>query len=136
MNPTSRQHGARRGPSASAALLLLLLAACSATWDGLSRDTSALFGDDEEEKQASTGGERAVKPAPPPSVLEVQRLLDEQGYDPGAVDGIFGDRTARAIRSYQSNNGMPVTGKVSAGLLERLRQSGRETAPAASAEEP
>jgi peptidoglycan hydrolase-like protein with peptidoglycan-binding domain len=70
----------------------------------------------------------------PPSVLEVQRLLDEQGYDPGPVDGIFGDRTARAIRSFQANNDLPVTGRVSATLLERLRRSGSGDVGAAGGE--
>lgn len=135
MNQTSREYGARRRSAAWLALLLLL-AACSATWEGFSKDTSKLFGEDEEEAAAPSGEKSAARSAAPPSVLEVQRLLDEQGYDPGAVDGIFGDRTARAIRSYQSNNGLPVTGKVSANLLQRLRETASSAAPAAAADDP
>jgi hypothetical protein len=101
---------------------LALLPACSGTWKGLSSDASSIFGDDEEKQEEVTVEEVDVVV----SIAELQQLLDEQGYDPGAVDGIFGDRTARAIRSYQANNGLKVTGRPSADLVERLRVSGRE----------
>jgi peptidoglycan hydrolase-like protein with peptidoglycan-binding domain len=129
MSRTSPEHDASWRSTAWLLLLVLPLAACSATWDGLSKDTSALFGSDEEKETDSAEAQTARRAEAPPSVLEVQRLLDEQGYDPGPVDGVFGDRTARAIRSYQTNNGLPVTGRVSAGLLQRLRAPARDAPP-------
>jgi peptidoglycan hydrolase-like protein with peptidoglycan-binding domain len=42
---------------------------------------------------------------------EVQLLLWDVGYNPGAVDGIWGPKTARAIRSFQKDHTLPVTGK-------------------------
>lgn len=116
-------------PSAARALALLLFCAaplggCSATWEGFSRDASSLFGGKEEEVEEDVEGRvEPVAQANTVSVLEIQQLLDEQGYDPGAVDGIFGDRTARAIRSYQLNNDLAVTGRVSGALLEQLRRT-------------
>ena len=55
------------------------------------------------------------------TVVEVQQLLAAQGYDPGIVDGLFGDRTRSAIESYQTQNGLVVTGTVSDTLLASLR---------------
>ncbi len=112
----------RRFAAAGVIFAFALLPACSSTWKGLSSDATSLFGDDEEKKEEVTVEEVGGVV----SIAELQLLLDEQGYDPGPVDGIFGDRTARAIRSYQVNNGLKVTGRASADLVERLRISGRE----------
>ena len=114
----------RRFAAAGVLLAFALLPACSGTWKGLSSDASSLFGEDGEEKEEVTVEQVGVVV----NMAELQQLLDEQGYDPGAVDGVFGDRTARAIRSYQANNGLKVTGRPSADLVERLRSSGREQA--------
>jgi peptidoglycan hydrolase-like protein with peptidoglycan-binding domain len=58
-----------------------------------------------------------------PSVVEAQRLLAQQGYDPGLVDGLFGGRTRTAIESYQRAQGLPVTGVVNENLLDQLRRT-------------
>ncbi len=58
-----------------------------------------------------------------PSVVEAQRLLAQQGYDPGLVDGLFGGRTRTAIEAYQRAQGMPVTGAVNENLLDALRRT-------------
>jgi hypothetical protein len=52
----------------------------------------------------------------------VQRSLKQLGYDPGAVDGAMGRRTAAAIKSYEEANGMTVTGKMSKALVASLQQ--------------
>ncbi|WP_419902716.1 peptidoglycan-binding protein [Kiloniella sp.] len=52
---------------------------------------------------------------------ELQRRLRDVGYDPGPIDGLPGERTLRAIRSYQSDFGMEVDGLVSREILEDLR---------------
>ena len=130
MEKPRRPEGSMRRMVALGALSLLSAAACTRTWEGFSKDASAIFGGGEKAPEGGVKQEpSAAVPKPratPPSVLEVQRLLDEQGYDPGAVDGHFGDRTARAIRSYQQNNGMKVTGKVSQELLDRLRTTSKK----------
>ena len=60
-------------------------------------------------------------------VTGVQRELNKRGYDAGPADGAFGPKTRSAIRTYQSDAGLPITGQVSAGLLARLEKT--ETAP-------
>jgi peptidoglycan hydrolase-like protein with peptidoglycan-binding domain len=52
---------------------------------------------------------------------ELQRRLRDAGYDPGPIDGLPGERTLRAIRSYQSDFGLAVDGLVSREILEDLR---------------
>ncbi len=61
--------------------------------------------------------------APPASatVVEVQQLLRAQGYDPGAVDGLFGAHTRTAIQAYQTDHGLTVTGEISEALVTQLR---------------
>ena len=110
--------------SALGAVALLCLAACTSTWEGVSKDASAIFGSEDESGEVAKAARVAPKAKQTPSnVYEVQKLLDQQGYDPGAVDGVFGDRTARAIRSYQQNNDMKVTGRITPELVDRLRKS-------------
>jgi S1-C subfamily serine protease len=49
-------------------------------------------------------------------VKRIQVELSGLGYDPGPADGVFGPRTEEAIRSFQSDNKLPPTGKPSAEL--------------------
>lgn len=50
----------------------------------------------------------------------IESRLDALGMRPGAVDGSFDADTRAAIRRYQDSRGMPVTGYVTAGLMQRL----------------
>ncbi|GAB5521934.1 MAG: hypothetical protein RhofKO_41850 [Rhodothermales bacterium] len=40
------------------------------------------------------------------TLREVQRALQRNGYEPGAVDGVLGTRTLRALTSFQRANGL------------------------------
>lgn len=53
-------------------------------------------------------------------VATVQKLLQTLGYKPGPVDGIFGPRTAAAIREFESKSGLQPSGQVSETLLAKL----------------
>ncbi len=66
-------------------------------------------------------------PAPPPfpdftdtMVFEAQELLAQLGYEPGPVDGQVGERTTRAVRAFQRDNGLPATGRISDDLIDAL----------------
>jgi glucose-6-phosphate dehydrogenase assembly protein OpcA len=52
---------------------------------------------------------------------ETQQLLATLGYYTGPIDGIGGPRTEAAIRSAQVAYGLPINGKSSPALLEKLR---------------
>jgi ankyrin repeat protein len=45
-------------------------------------------------------------------VYQAQERLKELGYDPGSIDGIWGKKTTSAIKRFQQDNGLPVTGKL------------------------
>lgn len=52
---------------------------------------------------------------------ELQRLLNEQGYDVGKADGIIGSRTRSAIEAFQGESGLPVDGHPGQKVLRALR---------------
>ncbi len=53
---------------------------------------------------------------------QIQQYLLALGYKPGKADGIAGRATLRAIREFERDSGLPVTGKVTASLLAGLKQ--------------
>ena len=56
------------------------------------------------------------------SFREVQRMLGELGYVVGSAFSVTDPRMRDAIRKFQTQEGMPVTGEVSDDLLARLEQ--------------
>ena len=97
-----------------------LLAACAAPGDGGSSGPGS---------QPSASGQHAD------SIRATQTALSQQGYDPGAIDGKYGAKTATAIRRYQQDHSLPVDGQLSPGLLASLQgkaQSGGAPAPSSS----
>ncbi|MBN2358939.1 MAG: peptidoglycan-binding protein [Deltaproteobacteria bacterium] len=72
-------------------------------------------------------------------VRNLQAHLKAAGADPGAIDGDFGPRTKRAVKSFQDQSGLPATGQVDArtwqALRDRLFAAGGRAAPAQSAGE-
>jgi ankyrin repeat protein len=46
------------------------------------------------------------------TVYQAQKKLKDLGYDPGRPDGILGKKTKAAIKHFQRDNGLPVTGKI------------------------
>ena len=57
---------------------------------------------------------------------EMQRLLNQLGFDAGPVDGVPGSQTRAAIRRFQQANGLPADGYPSVSLLERLERTAGE----------
>jgi peptidoglycan hydrolase-like protein with peptidoglycan-binding domain len=64
----------------------------------------------------------------PQQISELQRLLTEQGYNPGPVDGKLGNKTTAAIRKFQQNNGLPVDGQPTSTLLQQLKPTNQQSA--------
>ena len=53
-------------------------------------------------------------------VVEVQRRLARAGYYHGAIDGILGPETRRAIRAYERDHKMPTYGVIDRQLVRTL----------------
>lgn len=56
-------------------------------------------------------------------VREVQQLLQQAGYDPGTIDGIFGVATETATKNFQQDNNLSVDGAVGPKTYAALVQS-------------
>ena len=62
------------------------------------------------------------------TVYQVQKKLKELGYNPGALDGIWGRKTEAAIMAFQKKNGLSITGKLDSEIIEKLFHAKREKA--------
>lgn len=56
-------------------------------------------------------------------VRQIERRLANKGYNVGAVDGSLDAQTQQAIRTYQAQRGLAITGEPSEQLLADLRTS-------------
>ncbi|MEO1028790.1 MAG: peptidoglycan-binding protein [Pseudomonadota bacterium] len=56
-------------------------------------------------------------------VMGVQETLRGLGYDIGGIDGQAGQRTITAIREFQSDNGLNVTGSIDNLLIDQLNRA-------------
>lgn len=53
-------------------------------------------------------------------VYQAQKALKELGYDPGPVGGIWGKETESAVKHFQVDKGLPVTGQLDDQTKEKL----------------
>ena len=70
---------------------------------------------------SSLSADRLLSGARSRDVLAAQVLLDHSGHSPGVIDGVMGGNTRRAIEAFQRASGIPIDGRLSATLLDRLR---------------
>lgn len=61
------------------------------------------------------------------TIKQVQQKLSNAGYACRKLDGIAGKSTRAAIKKYQRNNGLKVTGTVNKTLLKALNIKGKST---------
>jgi len=61
-----------------------------------------------------------VSRSTPGHVADIQRALNEAGFEAGPADGVSGRRTRAAISAYQEANGLAVTGEIGTALLQKL----------------
>ena len=53
-------------------------------------------------------------------IIIFQNALRNAGYDPGPIDGVFGDKLNAAVVQFQVKNNLPGTGLVDLNLLQML----------------
>jgi Putative peptidoglycan binding domain len=59
----------------------------------------------------------------PALVRQLQQTLVTAGYDPGAVDGTFGQRTEAAVTAFQQDNGLSADGVVGPDTASALNSA-------------
>jgi peptidoglycan hydrolase-like protein with peptidoglycan-binding domain len=57
------------------------------------------------------------------TIFELQERLAGLGYKLGEVDGVNGPRTVEALKKFQGDNKLPVTGAIDAETVRRLRNA-------------
>jgi peptidoglycan hydrolase-like protein with peptidoglycan-binding domain len=61
-----------------------------------------------------------------PKLKKIQQALSELGYGPLKADGVMGANTTAAIRRFEFDRGLPMTGEPGPKVIERLEMvSGR-----------
>ncbi len=81
-----------------------------------------LFGR-ERSGQASGDPAAPVGPQAEQIIQSVQLSLAKLGYPVGRADGRLGDGTARAIRKFEAEQGLPSTGRISGPLMLKLSEA-------------
>jgi len=82
-------------------------------------DTGSIMQPKSRPHTTSDPGE-ASRPQADPIVLAIQQALADAAYGPVATDGIAGRETTDAIRRFQLDQGMEVTGRIDDRLISRL----------------
>ena len=95
-------------------LLLVAAAALALTCDG----TAAAKLDSATVNQAQFSPERSKGFSP--VILKAQILLDRARFSPGMIEGRFSDNAAKAIRAFQTANGLSSDGKLTPETWDRL----------------
>ena len=54
------------------------------------------------------------------TVFNTQKKLQELGYNPGPLDGIWGSKTKRALKRFQRDKSLSMTGKLDSITKEKL----------------
>ncbi|WP_417492301.1 peptidoglycan-binding protein [Maricaulis sp.] len=57
------------------------------------------------------------------TVYRAQGFLAALGYSPGPIDGMIGAQTHEAVMAFEADHGLPQTGRIDAGLLDRLERA-------------
>lgn len=94
----------------------MVLAMAVVVLSSLSAEAQAPFG----AKSVSELDTTAVPSLDGEAIRAVQRALLERKIRPGPIDGVYGPRTAGAIRAFQERYGMEPTSKIDNQLLLAL----------------
>jgi hypothetical protein len=72
------------------------------------------------DKNSSIKNENII--APEMTIAEMQQRLLDLGYQAGPADGIAGNRTIAALKKFQRDNNLPVTGRLNNETISNLRK--------------
>src|SRR6056300_343441 len=67
-----------------------------------------------------------------PQTAGVQAFLASRGFDPGVIDGAFGDRTANALRNYKAAVGITQSGSIDDETVNKIKSDASFDGPCES----
>jgi peptidoglycan hydrolase-like protein with peptidoglycan-binding domain len=114
--PTTGRSGARGGRWIRKGSTLILL--------GVGRGHPGPRPGEFEEELFETGQPTLRRGSRGEAVKELQRRLQAAGFNPGAIDGIFGQGTDSAVRAFQRARGLTADGIVGPNTWAKLGASG------------
>ena len=62
----------------------------------------------------------------------VQVFLTSRGFEPGPVDGAFGDKTSNALKNYQASVGISQSGSIDSDTLNKIKSEAASDGPCES----
>jgi peptidoglycan hydrolase-like protein with peptidoglycan-binding domain len=65
-----------------------------------------------EQNLPPTADQKGVSGLSKDEIMQVERALQTKGYKPGTVDGVMDDSTREAVRAFQKDNSLPITGSI------------------------
>ncbi|MBL4891834.1 MAG: SEL1-like repeat protein [Rhizobiaceae bacterium] len=88
-------------------------------WKKTSLDDNANFVEvpNEWKGNALANGQQSMRD----TIRDTQVLLSKLGFDAGPADGMMGAKTRNAVMAFQQRAGMTVDGKISTGLIAKLK---------------
>lgn len=67
-----------------------------------------------------------------PEVAGVQLFLTSRGFEPGPIDGAFGERSSNALKNYQASVGISQSGSIDDETLNKIRSEAGSNGPCES----
>lgn len=98
----------------------LYISACSDLWK--KEDARIVYAGEDEWTQLAFGRNETSQGEKGESVVWLQTALNAKGYSVGDVDGHFGQKTENALRAFQQDAGLEVTGKADYASQKALYQ--------------
>ena len=77
----------------------------------------------------TSDAQQAAAYVSPENLREIERVLQSQGLNPGAVDGVMDQETVNALRAFQQREGLRATGVLNPATLKHLVDKGAAVSP-------
>jgi len=74
---------------------------------------------------ANSSGAQGAKTVVDQALSTAQQLLSNLGYSPGNADGVMGRNTKKAIKQFQKDKGLPVTGELNDTTLQQMKKTSK-----------
>jgi peptidoglycan hydrolase-like protein with peptidoglycan-binding domain len=87
---------------------------------GRARSTQGSASTQSSARESGSTGQAAASGQSSAQTTQIQQALKAKGYDPGKIDGMMSSQTQEALRKFQKENGLQVTGKVDAQTAKAL----------------